>query len=161
MSKHNETGKELPDELIDSLIRAKNADAGLFNKRQLFFAFIDQKIHSSEWDADKIQTADLWKSLWFELTGITASPGNGLGSFGHLMGGYDSQYYGYLYSQVYSADLFSAFEGKEFSAALGRKYRDEILAPGGSRDSMESLKLFLGREPNTKAFIKSLGLDND
>ena len=41
---------------------------------------------------------------------------------------------------------------------LGMKYRKIILAPGGSRNSMESLKLFLGHEPNILEFLKSKGI---
>jgi Zn-dependent oligopeptidase len=44
---------------------------------------------------------------------------------------------------------------------LGMKYRKEILAPGGTRDSMESLKIFLGREPNDKAFMHQYGFDKE
>ena len=37
------------------------------------------------------------------------------------------------------------------------KYRKIILAPGGTRDSIESLKLFLGREPNNQAYLEMNG----
>ena len=88
-SKHYQTGEPLPDEMIDAMINAKNADAGLFNTRQLFFALLDQQIHSATWNNG--DTGELWKSLWLELTGIEPSPGNGIANFGHLMGGYDAQ----------------------------------------------------------------------
>jgi metallopeptidase MepB len=33
-----------------------------------------------------------------------------------------------------------------------------VLEKGGSREEMESLKEFLGREPSTEAFYKELGV---
>ena len=37
------------------------------------------------------------------------------------------------------------------------RYRKTILAPGGSVDSIESVRKFLGREPNDKAFLVNNG----
>ena len=80
---------------------------------------------------------------------------NPLGSKSHLIGGYSSSYYSYLWSQVYSSDLFAQFEKQGLmNKELGMKYRKIILAPGGSVDSMKSLKKFLGRPPNDKAFMR-------
>ena len=78
--------------------------------------------------------------------------------FGHLFGGYESSYYGYLWSEVYSADLFSQFKKAGFlNIDMGKKYKKEILAPGKSRDAMNDLKAFLGREPSIKPFLKLKG----
>ena len=80
-------------------------------------------------------------------------------SFGHLMGGYDAGYYGYLWSKVYAQDMFTTFKARGvMNSAVGRRYREEILELGSSREEMESLKAFLGREPNEDAFLKSIGL---
>jgi Zn-dependent oligopeptidase len=43
----------------------------------------------------------------------------------------------------------------------GKKYRDVILAKGGSSDEFELVKQFLGREPNQEAFLKSLGVGSE
>jgi len=74
------------------------------------------------------------------------------------MGGYQSQYYGYLWSQVYSCDVFAEFEkGGVMNKDLGLKYRTIILGPGGSKDSDINMKEFLGREPNDEAFMRMNG----
>ena len=72
--------------------------------------------------------------------------------FQHVFGaaGYDAGYYGYLSSQVYSADMFySVFKKDPMNGKEGRRYRYTVLEKGGSRDEMESLKEFLGREKPT------------
>lgn len=66
-------------------------------------------------------------------------------------------YYGYLYSQAFSADMFATvFAQGPMNPQAGAKYRKEILEPGGGRDEMDSLKAFLGRAPSSEAFEKSL-----
>jgi Zn-dependent oligopeptidase len=64
---------------------------------------------------------------------------------------------GYLYSQSFSADMFSTvFAPNPMDPIRGAEYRRKILGPGGSRDEMESLVDFLGRKPDSKAFLESL-----
>tara|TARA_B100000524_G_scaffold330897_1_gene217059 strand:+ start:863 stop:1117 length:255 start_codon:yes stop_codon:yes gene_type:complete len=63
-------------------------------------------------------------------------------------------------SEVYSADMFaSRFKAEGiFSPKTGASYRAEVLAPGGSRDAVESLRKFLGRDPIPEPFLASKGL---
>ena len=80
-------------------------------------------------------------------------------SFGHLMGGYDASYYGYLYADVFAMDMFdSRFKNDLLNTNAGLDYRKIILENGGRRDSMLNIKEFLGRSPSNKPFLKSKGL---
>ncbi len=66
-------------------------------------------------------------------------------SFGHL-GGYSSAYYTYMWSMVIAKDLFSAFDsGAMFDPDVAGRYRDRVLAPGGTKDAADLVADFLGR----------------
>jgi len=157
MSKHYKDGTPLPKEMLDKLVASKNANAGGFNLRQVFLATFDQRLHTLKGAPN---TAELIKDTYKEIVGIDTIPGTNFAAiFGHLVG-YDAQYYGYLWSEVYSQDMFQSRFDKEgvLNLKTGLDYRNMILRPGGSKDGMDLLKDFLGREPNNAAFLKSKGL---
>ena len=75
-------------------------------------------------------------------------------SFGHLVGGYSSGYYGYLWSIIYSYDMFSEFRKNGiYNKELGLKYRKEVLEKGGTISGIKMLENFLGRKTNQKEFM--------
>lgn len=82
-----------------------------------------------------------------------------MAGFGHMMGGYDSGYYGYIWSEVYAQDMFTAFEKAGLlNEEVGRRYRTTILEQGGMYEAMDLITEFLGRKPNNEAFLRKLGI---
>ncbi|KAJ3217725.1 Thimet oligopeptidase [Clydaea vesicula] len=157
LSSHYKTGESLPDDLIKRLVDSKKVGVGLANLRQIFFGSFDLEMHSTEFKDPTVT----WERLRREVSLIPMIPSTvPFATFGHLMHGYDSGYYGYLWSEVFSADMYYSRFEKEDSILEGKKagmdYRTWILKPGGSIDGMDMLKGFLGREPNDDAFLKTL-----
>ncbi|EFP82348.2 uncharacterized protein PGTG_08304 [Puccinia graminis f. sp. tritici CRL 75-36-700-3] len=149
--------EKLPKELVQKIIASRDVNSGLFNLRQIFFGMYDMYVHTS---TDTLDLTRHWCESRDEISLVDSDPAMlspGQSSFGHIVGGYDAGYYGYLYSQVFSADMYeSVFSADPMSAKMGARYRDEILRPGGARDEMVSLTKFLGRPPNEQAFLKRL-----
>ena len=81
-------------------------------------------------------------------------------SFSHIFGGgYAAGYYSYKWAEVLSADAYSLFEENGvLNAAVGKRFREEILAAGGSRPALESFVAFRGREPNMNALLRHNGM---
>ena len=156
ISKHHVTSEPLPDELIDRMVRAKNHAQGYFIMRQLLIGSFDMALHTATEPIDPVQA---FVDLYRQMIGIEPS-GNQLwaAGFGHLMG-YDAGYYGYLWSEIYAADMFTRFRNEGVTdPKVGMEYRTKVLEVGSSRDEMESVVDFLGRQPSNKAFLQDMGL---
>ncbi|KAI8918161.1 hypothetical protein DFJ77DRAFT_428180 [Powellomyces hirtus] len=157
---YQDSSARLPDHLATSLVRARNVNSALLTLRQIFFATYDYTLHTAA--PDSVDPTQLWHDLRTSITLLPSIPAtHPEAAFGHIMGGYDSSYYGYLYSQVFSADMFfSRFEKEGLTnPQTGKEYRDRVLKPGGSEDGGHLVHAFLGREPRDDWFLKSLGLD--
>lgn len=161
LSSHYKTGEPISDELIDQLISTKHVNTGLFNLRQLFFGIFDMELHTvaTKDELDALNLFETWNRLRLEVT-LLPSDGEttkGYASFGHIAGGYESGYYGYLYSLVYAADIYySLFKDDPMNVTNGIRYRDIILKPGGSKEIKDNLVELLGREPNSEAFLQEI-----
>lgn len=156
VSGHWRTGEPLPRETVARMLEAKHLNSGIFALRQLAFGVIDQALHGPE----AVEPAAAYARLYEEVTSFAVpSDLRPEASFGHLMS-YAASYYGYLWSDVYSADMFSVFAGSGDirSPETGRRYRRAVLAPGGSREEGGLVREFLGRAPSEDAFLKNLGL---
>ncbi|MBI5594925.1 MAG: Zn-dependent oligopeptidase [Elusimicrobia bacterium] len=156
LSGHWHSGEPLPDALIDRMLAAQRLNTAVFTLRQLAFALIDQALHGS----DAVELQGTYSRIYEEVTTFPTAPDTRPeASFGHLMS-YAASYYGYLWSDVYSADMFSVFsaEGDVRSARVGARYRNTVLAPGGSRDEGDIVRDFLGREPREDSFLAKLGV---
>ncbi|KAI7895672.1 uncharacterized protein EV154DRAFT_494568 [Mucor mucedo] len=161
LTSHFETGEPISDEIIERIVKAKNVDAAIQNLRQLFFGMYDMTIHTSE--DENLDTTEVYNTLREKISLVAAPKGSfGQAAFGHLMGGYDAGYYGYMWSKVFSSDMFfSRFEKDTLSAEAGFSYRKNVLEKGSSRDGMDLLKSFLGREPSSEAFMREdIGVTN-
>ena len=83
---------------------------------------------------------------------------NQLASFDHLLD-YSASYYGYLWSEVYAADMFSVFENNGvMDAETGRRFRKMVLEKGGSENPMLLVENFLNRKPDNLAFLRKQGI---
>jgi len=151
-SKHVDTGEVLNDELSNKLNSTKNIGISLLTLRQVSFGLADQYLHGHDF-RDSLD--DIEKRSQ-EVTKITYPQDvNHLGAFGHLLGGYDAAYYGYLWADIIGDDLFSRFEKEGvLSKSVGVEYKEKILAVGGSKDAETMVKDFLGRKWNDEAFLK-------
>jgi oligopeptidase A len=156
-----EHGRPLPRELFDRMLAARNFQSGLATMRHLEFALFDILVHSDFDPRGDDSPQSLLDAVRREVA-VAPSPAYDrfMQSFAHIFaGGYAAGYYSYKWAEVLAADAFALFEETEvLSSVVGAKFRDEVLARGGSRGAMESFMAFRGRAPQLDALLRHNGM---
>ncbi len=165
MAIHYETGEPLPEDLYQKLRQSKTYRAATVMLRQLQLGMTDMALHYGYDPNGSESPFDIERRVLSITSLLPPLPESRfLCSFQHIFaGGYSAGYYSYKWAEVLSADAFGAFEdaGLDNATAMattGRRFRDTILAEGGSRHPMEIFRDFRGREPDPDALLRHSGL---
>ena len=142
-------GKPIPAALVQRMRTADEFGKGFQLRTQMFYAAVSYLFHR---DVPADLTAAVGELQGrYDLFGHVPDT-HFQASFGHL-GGYSSAYYTYAWSLVIAKDLFSAFDRDDlFGTEVAQRYRDRVLAPGGSADAAQLVSDFLGRPYGFDAF---------
>ncbi|MEA3192062.1 MAG: oligopeptidase [Betaproteobacteria bacterium] len=160
MTRHVETGSSLPRQLFEKMLAAKNFQSGLAMLRQVEFAVFDMRLHKED-PCGFASALALLEEVRSRIAVLRPPAYNRFpNNFSHIFaGGYAAGYYSYKWAEVLSADAYSFFEENGIlDAKVGARFRDEILAVGGSRPAAESFRAFRGRAPSVDALLRHSGM---
>ncbi|HSX16992.1 MAG TPA: M3 family metallopeptidase [Patescibacteria group bacterium] len=161
IGKHYKTGKPMPASLIKNLRASRDFRVAGKAVRQLMFAEWDLALHMDYADAPPADPLRIAADIKERIYGMKpASYDKTLLTFTHVFsGGYAAGYYSYKWAEAIEADLFTEFEkGGVLNPAVGRKYRDKVLARGAEVKAAEIVKGFLGRPSTTAAMLRRDGM---
>ena len=162
MTRHVDTGEALPRALFDKMLAAKNFQSGLAMLRQIEFSVFDMRLHCDFDPASRRSALELLQEVRARIAVLQPPEYNRFpNSFSHIFaGGYAAGYYSYKWAEVLSADAYGAFEeaASVTDPQTGARFRDEVLAVGGSRPAAESFRAFRGREPRVDALLRHSGM---
>ena len=161
ISAHVDTGEPLPVDMLQRLLGTRTFNAALDTLRQIELASFDFELHANFDPLAGPQVAETLAGVRRRVAVVPAAPFNRLpASFAHIFaGGYAAGYYSYKWAEVLAADAFEAFEeAGVFDGATAARFRDSILARGGSLDAMDAFVRFRGREPDVRPLLKQTGI---
>ena len=159
-ARHYKTGELLPDELVQSIIDAKNFNIAYACLRQVSFGLLDMAWYTREEAFDGDVTAyerEAWKRTQIlpQVEGTCMSV-----QFSHIFsGGYAAGYYSYKWAEVLEADAFAMFKQQGiFNTETAASFRENILSKGGTEHPMTLYKRFRGQEPTIDALLTRNGI---
>ena len=158
---HAETGKAIPQDLLNRLLAAKNFDQGFATVEFTASALVDLAFHQGVAPADPMaRQADILAELGMPaaIRMRHATP-----HFAHVFSGdgYSSGYYSYMWSEVMDADAFAAFEetGDPFDPDMAARLAKHIYSAGGTQEADQLYLAFRGRLPGVDALLTGRGLN--
>ena len=169
LARHHRTGEPLPTALFERIVAGRSFRSGSATLRQVYLASIDLALHRMPGAAAADRVVDRVLALQFEVLADHSvlpplAEDRHLCGFSHIFsGGYAAGYYSYKWAEILAADAFAAFmeAGSADPSALavvGRRFRETVLALGGSKHPMEVFIAFRGREPSLRPLMIQTGL---
>lgn len=154
-AKHHRTGDVISSALVDKMVKAEKFGIGTQVTQQMFYASLSLGYHTA--DPKTLDPLAYLKQKQAQYTPFAFVEGTSFHtSFGHLMS-YSAIYYTYMWSLVIAKDLLTPFEtGGLMNRELTHRYRDRVLAKGGTADAADLVKDFLGRDYSFAAFERYL-----
>lgn len=158
---HYQTGKPIPQALVDKIEAAGKFGEGFGTTEYLASALIDMKLHLAgdvDIDPDKFEREELAKlNMPKEIVMRHRTP-----QFGHVFSGdgYSAGYYSYLWADTLTADAAEAFEeapGKFYDKAVAKRLHDDIMSKGNTIDPVEQFRAFRGRDVKIGALMRKRG----
>jgi oligopeptidase A len=161
ISAHVTMGEPLPVDMLQRLVGTRTFNAALDTLRQIELASFDFELHANFDPAAGARVAQTLADVRRRVAVVPAAPFNRMpSSFAHIFaGGYAAGYYSYKWAEVLAADAFEAFEeAGVFDSTTAARFRDSILARGGSLDAMDAFVRFRGRQPDVRPLLKQTGI---
>ncbi|MFB2679505.1 M3 family metallopeptidase [Shewanella mangrovisoli] len=162
-AKHYETGKPIPDDLLQKLLKSGSFNQGFDTLEYMAAALVDMEWHSLSPGAP-LQDVATFEANALKKHGlnITAVPPRYKSTyFAHAFpGGYSASYYAYMWSEILAADAYAYVQTQGgLNREIGMKYRKTIREVGNSIAPMEAYKNFRGQEPTTEGLLNRRGLN--
>jgi peptidyl-dipeptidase Dcp len=161
-ARHHATGARMPADLEAKIRRTTAFNQGFVTTEYLAAALLDMAWHtlspdSAPTDVDAFEAAALRR---YGVDLPLVPPRYRSNYFSHIWGGgYSAGYYAYIWSEVLDADAYEWFvENGGMTRANGQRFRDLILARGGSGDMATIYRQFRGRDPDVAALLRNRGL---
>ena len=157
---HYQTGKPIPQSLVDKINRSKTFNQGFATVEYLAAAILDMKLHLA---GDKKIDARAFEKEALAEIGMPREIvlRHRLPQFLHVFSsdGYSAGYYSYLWADVITADAFGAFTeaGGPYDKKVAERLRKNIFSIGNTIDPAEAYRIFRGRDPKVEALMKKRG----
>jgi oligopeptidase A len=161
ISAHVDSGESLPVDLLQRLLGTRTFNAALDTLRQIELASFDFELHANFDPALGPRVSETLAEVRRRVAVVPAAAFNRMAaSFAHIFaGGYAAGYYSYKWAEVLAADAFEAFEeAGVFDSTTATRFRESILARGGSIDAMDAFVRFRGRQPDVRPLLKQTGI---
>ncbi len=160
---HYETGKQIPGDLYQKMVRARTYRAANAQMRQLGFSAVDLALHQ-DYEPERDGDVMTYARQIIQAHSATKLPDDYamLAGFGHVFAhptGYASGYYSYKWAEVLDADAFTRFKREGITnPEVGRAFRDAILSKGNSEEAEKLYEDFMGRAPELDPLLERTGL---
>ena len=162
---HYETGEQIPSELLERVIAAREFNQGFETQEYLAATMIDLEWHllGSDEIPNDVEVFENDAMAKYDLDWYVVPPRYKSSYFAHIFsGGYSANYYAYIWSEILAADAFAFMrEQGGLTRENGDRYRDYILSRGGSEDAMELYRNYRGDDPDVSHLLRRRGLAVD